>query len=82
MRLGRKIAKEKGYEHSIHGVNELQVRERSGATPAELVRRWESGAPKALKARRLFLPFLRPLKVGFGPVIGKRPMGSYLIDVL
>jgi uncharacterized protein (TIGR03083 family) len=82
MRVGRTIAKEKGYDHWIHGVTELQVRERSQVTPAELVGRGETTAPKALKARRRFPPFLRPLRVDFGPVIGKRPMGSYLIDVV
>jgi uncharacterized protein (TIGR03083 family) len=82
MRVGMRIAKEKNYDHWIHGVTELQVGERSSTTPAELVARWRSTAPKALKARRRFPPFLRPLKVDFGPVLGKRPMGSYLIDVV
>ena len=82
MRIGRKIAKDKNYDHFIHGVTELQVRERAGARPDELVARWQAVWRKALKGRRRFPPFLRPIPIDFGPVIGKRPMGSYLVDVV
>jgi uncharacterized protein (TIGR03083 family) len=81
MRLGRKRAKEKGYDHFIHGVNEVQVEEREHLTPAELVTRWSDAWPKALKGRRRFPPFLRWIPVDFGPVIGKKPIGPYLMDV-
>jgi uncharacterized protein (TIGR03083 family) len=82
MRAGRRIAKDKGYGHWIHGVTELQVRERAAAGPDELVARWDAAWPRALKSRRRFPPFLRPLPLDFGPPLGKRPMGSYLIDVV
>jgi len=82
MRRGKKRAAEKGYDHFIHGQNEVQVEEREDLTPAELVGRWSEIWPKALKGRKRFPPFLRPIRVEFGPPIGKQPMGSYLIDVV
>lgn len=82
MRGGKKRAAEKGYDHFIHGMNEVQVQERDHLTPAELVRRWSETWPKALRGRKRFPPFLRPVPVEFGPPIGKKPMGSYLMDVV
>lgn len=82
MRRGKKRAAEKGYDHFIHGMNEVQVAEREHLTPAELVSRWSETWPKALKGRKRFPPFMRPVPVEFGPPIGKRPMGSYLMDVV
>jgi hypothetical protein len=46
------------------------------------VARWTAIWPKALKGRKRFPPFLRPLPLEFGPPIGKKPMGSYLMDVV
>jgi uncharacterized protein (TIGR03083 family) len=40
MRRGKKRAAEKGYDHFVHGMNEVQVEEREHLTPAELVGRW------------------------------------------
>ena len=82
MRDGKKRAKEKGYDHFIHGTNEVQVEEREHFTPDELASRWSTMWPKALKGRRRFPPFLRWIPLDFGPVIGKKPMGSYLMDVV
>ncbi len=82
MRRGKKRAAEKGYDHFIHGMNEVQVAEREDLTPSELVSRWSEIWPRALKGRKRFPPFLRPLPVDFGPPIGKKPMGSYLMDVV
>jgi uncharacterized protein (TIGR03083 family) len=82
MRRGKKRAAEKGYDHFIHGMNEVQVEEREHLTPTELVARWTAIWPKALKGRKRFPPFLRPLPLEFGPPIGKKPMGSYLMDVV
>jgi len=80
MRAGKKRAAEKGYDHFIHGTNEVQVEEREHLSPAELVERFSAMWPKALKGRRRFPPFLRWIPLDFGPVIGKQPMGSYLMD--
>jgi uncharacterized protein (TIGR03083 family) len=82
MRRGKKRAAEKGYDHFVHGMNEVQVEEREHLTPAELVRRWSEMWPKALKGRKRFPPFMRPIPLEFGPPIGKKPMGSYLMDVV
>lgn len=82
MRRGKKRAAEKGYDKLVHGMNEVQVEEREHLTPAELVGRWSETWPKALKGRKRFPPFIRPIPVEFGPPIGKKPMGSYAIDVV
>jgi uncharacterized protein (TIGR03083 family) len=82
MQAGKKRAKEKGYDHFIHGTNEVQVEEREHLTPAELVARWSEMWPKALKGRRRFPFFMRPIPLEFGPPLGKKPMGSYLMDVV
>jgi uncharacterized protein (TIGR03083 family) len=80
MRAGKKRAKEKGYDHFVHGMNEVQVEEREHLHSDELVSGWSEMWPKALKGRRRFPPFLRWMPLDFGPVIGKQPIGSYLMD--
>ena len=82
MRRGKKRAAEKGYDHFVHGMNEVQVEERDALAPAALVSKWSEIWPKALKGRRRFPPFMRPIPLEFGPPIGKKPMGSYLMDVV
>lgn len=82
MRAGKKRAAVKGYDHFIHGVNEVQVEEREPLTTEELLAQWKKTWPKALRGRRRFPPFMRPIPLDFGPVIGKKPMGSYLMDVV
>lgn len=82
MRRGKKRAAEKGYDHFVHGMNEVQVEEREHLSPAELVGRWSQTWPRALKGRKRFPPFMRPVRLEFGPPIGKKPMGSYLMDVV
>jgi uncharacterized protein (TIGR03083 family) len=82
MRAGTKRAAVKGYDHFIHGVNEVQVEEREHLTTDEMVAMWSVTWPKALRGRRTFPPFMRPIPLDFGPVIGKKPMGSYLMDVV
>jgi len=82
MRAGKKRAKVKGYDHFVHGMNEVQVEEREHLTSQELVANWKTTWPKALKGRRRFPPFMRPIPLEFGPPIGKKPMGSYLMDVV
>ncbi len=82
MRRGKKRAAEKGYDHFIHGMNEVQVEEREHLTSTELVGCWSEIWPKALEGRRRFPPFMRLVPVEFGPPIGKKPMGSYLMDLV
>ncbi len=82
MRAGKKRAAIKGYDHFIHGTNEVQVEEREHLTTDELLAQWGATWPRALKGRRRFPPFMRSIPLDFGPVIGKKPMGSYLMDVV
>jgi uncharacterized protein (TIGR03083 family) len=82
MRRGKKRAAERGYDHFVHGMNEVQVEEREHLTPEELINRWTQTWPKALKGRKRLPPFMRPIPLEFGPPIGKMPMGSYLMDVV
>ena len=82
MRAGKKRARVKGYDHFVHGMNEVQVEEREHRTTDQLVSQWKATWPKALKGRRRFPPFMRPIPLDFGPIIGKKPMGSYLMDVV
>jgi len=80
MRLGRKVAKDKGYDHWVHGVNEVQINERSHVANREIGGAFRAAAPKAVKSRRRFPPLLRPVRlVDFGPPLGRRSM-AYLMD--
>jgi uncharacterized protein (TIGR03083 family) len=68
---GRPMVAEIGAEYWWDGMNEVHVRERASATPAELVAEWDRQSARALKARRHMprlvaaLPLLRlPAPVG------------------
>ncbi|MBM7784624.1 maleylpyruvate isomerase family mycothiol-dependent enzyme [Tenggerimyces flavus] len=78
---GTKLFKQRGYDHLVHGVNDIQVTERQDLTAAELITRWDRIVPKALAGRRNFPPFLRGLKVDFVPPLGKRSM-AYVMDLV
>ena len=80
LRKGRKLAKAKGYDHWVHGVNEVQIEERVDLTPADILARWREIWPKALKGRRRTPGFVRPLRLlDIGPILGRRSVG-YLMD--
>lgn len=81
MRIGRKVQHELGFGHIVHGANEVQVRERSDLNPIELLDRWIQIVPRALRGRRRFPPFLRPVRIGFEAPLGKRTLG-YLMDIV
>jgi uncharacterized protein (TIGR03083 family) len=81
MRLGRRVQRQLGLGHIVHGANEVQVRERAGLDPAGLTGRWDRAVPRALKGRRRFPPFLRPVRIGFEAPLGKRSLG-YLMDIV
>jgi uncharacterized protein (TIGR03083 family) len=76
---GRKLSKQRGDDHWIHGMNDIQVRERQHLTPADVLTRWEHVVPKALAGRRNFPSFLRGVRSDFGPVLEKRSF-AYLMD--
>ena len=61
MRLGHQVQRQLGLGHIMHGANEVQVRERAALDPATLISRWDQAVPRALRGRRQFPPFLRPV---------------------
>jgi uncharacterized protein (TIGR03083 family) len=81
MRRGRRVQRQLGLGNIVHGVNEVQVGDRAGLDPAGLTGRWDRAVPRALKGRRRFPPFLRPVRIGFEAPLGKRPLG-YLMDIV
>jgi uncharacterized protein (TIGR03083 family) len=81
MRLGRRVQRQLGLGHIVHGANEVQVRDRAGLDPAGLTGRWDRAVPRALKGRRRFPPFLRPVRIGFEAPLGRRSLG-YLMDIV
>jgi uncharacterized protein (TIGR03083 family) len=81
LRLGRRVQRQLGLGHVVHGVNEVQVRERADVDPAGLIDRWDRAVPRALRGRRRFPPFLRPVRIGFEAPLGRRSL-AYLIDII
>lgn len=82
MRAGRKRSKELGVPLEA-GLSGVQVAEREDVTPAELIERFETIAPKTIKARsRVPAPVRKAFKIAVdGPVIEKWTLG-YLIDIV
>ena len=81
MRLGHRVQRQFGLGHIVHSANEVQVRERARLDPAELTGRWAGAVPRALRGRRRFPPFLRPVRISFEAPLGKRPL-AYLMDIV
>jgi uncharacterized protein (TIGR03083 family) len=81
MRLGHQVQRQLGLGHIVHGANQVQVRERAALDPAGLISRWDQAVPRALRGRRRFPPFLRPVRIGFEAPLGRRPLG-YLMDIV
>jgi uncharacterized protein (TIGR03083 family) len=82
---GRRLTAEIGGQHWVDGLNEAQLRARTGWTPASLPEAWARHSAAALKARRRMpavvraLPIL-PIGTGLGVHIGWQPL-SYLFDM-
>ena len=81
MRLGHQVQRQLGLGHIVHGANQVQVRERAALDPAALISRWDQAVPRALRGRRRFPPFLRPVRIGFEAPLGRRPL-AYLMDIV
>jgi uncharacterized protein (TIGR03083 family) len=64
---------------SVDGMNEVQVRERSGATPADLRSTLADAGARGVRARTRLPAFARAVRLPFGPPLGTRPLG-YLMD--
>jgi uncharacterized protein (TIGR03083 family) len=76
-----RVRREVGSPWLIDGVNEVQVRDRRAATPAQLVERLVSAAPRATRTRGRLPRPLRALPVAFPPPIGRRSV-AYLVDLV
>lgn len=81
LHLGRKAQRRLGLGHIVHGANEVQVSERADLDPAALIARWDQAVPRALRGRRRFPPFLRPVRIGFEGPLGRRSL-AYLMDIV
>jgi uncharacterized protein (TIGR03083 family) len=78
-RRGPRTQREIGGGHVIDGVNEVQVRERRGLPPSELIERLAARAPKATRTRARLPRPLRSVPVTFSPPLGCRSV-AYLVD--
>jgi uncharacterized protein (TIGR03083 family) len=79
-RRGMPLNKEVDSHHWVDGLNELQIRERSHLSNAELVAQLAAVGPKAVKGRWGTPPPARYIPLPFGPPIGWAPL-KYLLDV-
>lgn len=81
VRAGRPVVTEIGAEYWWDGMNEVHVRERTGASVDELIAEWDQNSERALRARRR-LP--RPIAwlplLNLPEPVGRKPL-SYLFDM-
>lgn len=80
LRKGLPLNKEIDSHHWVDGLNELQIRERSGLTNAEAVDQLRSVGAKAVKGRFGTPLPMRYTPVPFGDPIGWKPV-NYLLEV-
>ena len=73
------VAKEIGGE-LVDGMNEVQIRDRAGVAPSELLARLEQSASKAIEFRRRTPAPMRLMRIP-APFVGKITMG-FLVDVV
>lgn len=59
----------------VDGMNDVQVRERAGRTPAQLVDDLAATGARAMRARRRLPAPVRAVPLPFGPPLGVRPLG-------
>jgi uncharacterized protein (TIGR03083 family) len=71
-RLARRVERSGDF---VDKVNEVQVRERAGRSPAQLVAELSDLAPRAVRGRRRLPRPLRAVPLPFGPPLGVKPLG-------
>jgi uncharacterized protein (TIGR03083 family) len=80
-RGGKPICKELGSPFWWDGINELQVRERAGATTEQLIAEWATVSAKALTSRTKMPRPIAGLKLlNLPEPVGRQPL-SYLFDI-
>jgi len=80
LRHGLRLNKEIDSHHWVDGLNELQIRERSGLSTVEVLSQLVAVGPKAVKGRFGTPLPLRYTPVPFGDPIGWKPI-NYLLEV-
>jgi len=78
LRRARRVRRQGDF---VDKINEVQVRDRAGRTPAQLVADLADVAPRAVRARRRIPRPVRALPLPFGPPLGVRPLG-YLMGCI
>lgn len=82
-RLGPKVQREIGSAVPVDGSNEVQVRDRRGWTPQQLVDAYAEAVPAALRLRRRLPWPLRSIPVSFAPPdLPTKPLGYILHPVI
>ena len=71
-RLARALGREGDL---VDRINEVQVREREGRAPADLVADLAAAGARGLRARRRLPGPVRAVRLPFGPPLGTRPLG-------
>ena len=81
VRQGRPLVAEIGGQFWWDGMNEIQVRERTGLSTEQLVAEWDAASAKALRARTRLPRLVAKLPLLNLPTpVGRQPL-SYLFDV-
>lgn len=80
LRRGLPLNKQIDSHHWVDGLNELQIRERTGLTESDVVTRVEAIGTKAVKGRFGTPPPLRRLPIPMGEPLGWKPL-NYLLEV-
>ena len=80
LRRGMPLNQQIDSHHWVDGLNELQIRERSHLSDAEIVTQLSTVGPRAVKGRWGTPLPMRYLPLPFGPPIGWAPL-KYLLDV-
>lgn len=81
VRAGRPVVEEIGARYWWDGMNEVQVRERSGLTTDALIAEWVTSSEKARKARcKMPRPIARLPLLKLPAPVGRQPL-AYLFDI-
>ena len=62
----------------VDGMNDVQVRERTGLTPDQLLLALRDVAPRAVAGRARYPAWLRSTPLPLGPPVGTKPLGHLL----